>query len=157
MTYDGPPLFPRRRNALSRRQVILIVVAVAVAVLIPAAVMVGYVYVYGKSHADMRFASDDVTVSDCRRDAVTGRPVAGVRVTSQAGRPGTYTVRLAFRDRRAGGGSVAAGERAVVVEDLAAGATAARQTGGPVPVRGLPECVVGDVSFVATGRAGATP
>ncbi|WP_371776424.1 hypothetical protein [Streptomyces sp. NBC_01438] len=135
---------------------ILIVVVVAVAVLIPLAVMVGYVYVYGRSHADMRFASDDVTVSDCRRDAVTGRPVVGVRVTSQAGRPGTYTVRLAFRDRRAGGGSVAAGERAVVVEDLAVGATAARQAGGPVPVRGLPECVVDDVSFVATGRA-ATP
>nr|WSW67131.1 hypothetical protein OG461_13500 [Streptomyces sp. NBC_00995] len=155
---------PRRRTGMPRWVVVLIVLTVSLMVLSPVALVVGFFHVWGKNHEDLRFPSWDVTVASCRRDAVTGVPVAEVRVTSRAARPGTYTVHLAFRDPRGKGGGEGgreqAGRRTVVLEDLAVGATVTREIAGPVPVRGRPRCVVADVTFLSTAlaaRASATP
>ncbi|MGW6207888.1 hypothetical protein ACWF9B_30150 [Streptomyces sp. NPDC055089] len=150
----------RRRTGMPRWAVVLIVVTVSLLVLSPVALVAGFFYVYGKNHEDLRFPSWDVTVASCRRDAVSGGPVARVRVTSRAKRPGTYTVYLSFRDLRdlrgkdgGEGGSEPAGRRTVVFQDLAVGATVAREIAGPVPVRGRPQCVVADVTFLSTALA----
>ncbi|THA65346.1 hypothetical protein E6P78_18690 [Streptomyces sp. A0958] len=135
------------------RQVALITVGATLVALIAVSV-VGFVYAYGQNHENLRFPSQDVTVSSCRRDATTGRPVADIRVTSQAGRRGTYTVPLVFRDLPdAGGEGGAAARSTVVVADLAVGATASRQVTGPVPVLGRAECEIGDVTFLSTAAA----
>ena len=118
---------------------------------------VAFAWAYGKVHENMRFAYDDVTVSSCRLDTETRRPVAGVRIASRAARPGTYTVYLAFRSRAAGSGkAVAAGKRTVVVKDLLVGATASERVVGPVAVPGSPECELVDVTFLSTASASAS-
>lgn len=156
---SGPPLFPGRPMP---GWAVALIVATGALVVLALLVLMGFSYVYGKNHEDMRFPSDDVTVSSCRLDATTGRPMAEVRVTSRATRRGTYTVPLVFRDLPAGSvkgaaaGSArnaAAGRSTVVVADLAVGATASRQVTGPVPVLGLPECEIGDVTFLSTAAA----
>ncbi|WLQ35946.1 hypothetical protein P8A18_22065 [Streptomyces castrisilvae] len=153
---SGPPLFPGRPMP---GWALALIVATGALVVLALLMLVGFSYVYGKNHEDMRFPSDDVTVSSCRLDATTGRPMAEVRVTSRATRRGTYTVPLVFRDltagsvKNAGAGSAreaAAGHSTAVVADLAVGATASRQVTGPVPVLGLPECEIGDVTFLST-------
>ncbi|MGW2593307.1 hypothetical protein ACWCXC_23975 [Streptomyces sp. NPDC001515] len=130
---------------------VLLMVLAAPAVLYPVAVVVGYVYAYGEAHADMRFPSQDVTLTSCHRDATSGVPVARVRVESGAARPGSYRVDVRFRDPGGNDGgagrSVPAGRTTVVVGELAVGAVADRDVAGPVPVRGRPECVIHDVVF----------
>ncbi|TXS39497.1 hypothetical protein EAO72_31195 [Streptomyces sp. or43] len=148
---------PYRPRRFPRGVMVLIVVVVSLLVLSPVALVVGFFYVWGRNHEDMRFPSEDVSVSSCRKDAVTGGPVAVVRVASRAARPGTFTVRLGFRDLRGKDGgegrSEPAGRRTVVFEDLAVGATATGEIAGPVPVRGRPQCVVADVTFLSTALA----
>lgn len=164
MTLSGIPPYPDQHTGMPYRHrrfprwvVVLIVVIVSLLVLSPVALVVGFFYVWGKNHEDLRFPSQDVTLSSCRKDAVTGGPVAEVRVTSQAKQPGTYTVQLSFRDLRGKGGgeggSEPAGRRTVVLKDLPVGATVAREIAGPVPVRGRPQCVVADVTFLSTALA----
>ncbi|HEY9331258.1 MAG TPA: hypothetical protein VIS09_23965 [Streptomyces sp.] len=164
MTLSGIPPYPDQHTGMPYRPrryprwaVVLIVVIVSLLVLSPIAFVMAFFYVWGKNHENLRFPSWDVTVASCRRDAVTGGPVAEVRVTSQAKRPGTYTVHLSFRDPRGKGGgeggSEPAGRRTVVLKDLAVGATVAREIAGPVPVRGRPQCVVADVTFLSTALA----
>ncbi|MGC4949937.1 hypothetical protein ACLQ2N_27530 [Streptomyces sp. DT224] len=117
-------------------------------------VMILFAHAYGEVHADMRYPYDDVTVTSCRTDEETRRPVAGVRITSEAARQGTYTVYLEFRGHAAGSGkTVAAGKRTLVVKDLAVGATAAERVVGPVAVPGSAECEVVDVMFRSTAGA----
>ncbi|WP_326738383.1 hypothetical protein [Streptomyces sp. NBC_01022] len=167
MTLSGIPPYPDQHTGMPRRPsrtprwvVILIVVMVSLVVLTPVALVVGFFYAWQENHKDMRFPSWDVSVASCRRDAVTGGPVAEVRVTSQAKRRGTYTVYLTFRDpwgKDGGEGrSEAAGRRTVVLKDLAVGATATREVAGPVPVRGRPQCVVADATFLSTELAEAS-
>ncbi|MFE9859418.1 hypothetical protein [Streptomyces sp. NPDC005780] len=164
MTLSGIPPYPDQHTGMPYRHrrfprwvVVLIVVIVSLLVLSPVALVVGFIYVWGKNHENMRFPSQDVTLSSCRRDAVTGGPVTEVRVTSRAKQPGTYTVHLSFRDPRGKDGgegrSEPAGRRTVVLKDLAVGATVTRETVGPVPVRGRPQCVVADVTFLSTALA----
>ncbi|WP_327709151.1 hypothetical protein OG912_10675 [Streptomyces sp. NBC_00464] len=164
MTLSGIPPYPdqhtgmpRRPTRTPRRVVILIAVLASLLVLSPVVLVVGFVYVWQENHKDMRFPSWDVSVASCRRDAVTGGPVAEVRVTSQAKRRGSYTVYLRFRDpwgKDGGEGrSEPAGRRTVVLKDLAVGATVTREIAGPVPVRGRPQCVVSDVTFLSTALA----
>ncbi|MFD7864900.1 hypothetical protein [Streptomyces sp. NPDC059783] len=130
---------------------VLITVLCAVVVLSPFAAVVAFVYAYGEVHANMRFPSDDVTLSSCHRDAVTGAPVARIRVESRAARPGSFKVYVRFRDSRGENGGagrgVPAGRSTVVVGELAVGAVADRDIVGPVPVRGRPECEIHDVVF----------
>lgn len=45
------------------------------------------------------------------------------------------------------------GRRTAVFRDLAVGATVTREIAGPVPVRGRPQCVVADVTFLSTALA----
>ncbi|WP_224756199.1 hypothetical protein [Streptomyces sp. col6] len=156
----GPPLLPR---SMPRWAVVLIAVTGSAVVLLPILAVVGFFSASGAMHENLRFAYEDVTVSSCRLDAKTRRPVAGVRVTSRAARSGSYTVYLAFRDRAAGGGKgayagkgVAAGKRTVVVKDLAVGATASERVVGPVAVWGRPVCEVADVTFLSTALASAS-
>lgn len=164
MTLSGIPPYPDQHTGMPYRPrrfprwaVVLIVVIVSLLVLSPVALVVGFFYVWGKNHEDLRFPSWDITVASCRRDTATGGPVAQVRVTSQAKRPGTYTVYLSFRDLRGTdggeGGSEPAGRRTVVLKDLPVGATVTREIAGPVPVRGRPQCVVADVTFLSTAPA----
>ncbi|MGW0935032.1 hypothetical protein [Streptomyces sp. NPDC002666] len=164
MTLSGIPPYPdqytgmpHRRRRYPRWVVVMIVLIVSLLVLSPFALVVAFFYVWGKNHENMRFPSWDVTVASCRRDAVTGGPAAEVRVTSQAKRPGTYTVYLSFRDPRGKDGgegrSEPAGRRTVVFRDLAVGATVTREIAGPVSVRGRPQCVVADVTFLSTALA----
>ncbi|MFJ2089686.1 hypothetical protein ACIOEW_10490 [Streptomyces sp. NPDC087901] len=163
MTYSGLPPYPDQRTGMRRRRtrtprwvVILIAVMASLLVLSPVALVVAFFYVSGKNHGDLRFPSQDVSISSCRKDAVTGGPVAEVRVTSQAKRPGSYTVSLAFRDLRGEDGGDSAGRRTVVLKDLAVGATVTREIAGPVPVRGRPQCVVADATFLSTELAEAS-
>ncbi|WP_406093200.1 hypothetical protein [Streptomyces sp. NBC_01013] len=167
MTLSGIPPYPDQLTGMPPRGrraprwwVVLIVVIASLAALSPVALVVGFFYVSGQNHENMRFPSWDVAVASCRRDAVTGGPVAEVRVTSRAKRPGTYTVHLSFRDPRGKGGdedrSEPAGRRTVVFKDLAVGATVSREIAGPVPVRGRPRCVVADVTFLSTEWAEAS-
>ncbi|MFG3135102.1 hypothetical protein ACGFZA_02645 [Streptomyces sp. NPDC048211] len=44
----------------------------------------------------------------------------------------------------------------MIFEDLAVGATVTREITGPVPVRGRPQCVVADVTFLSTAPAART-
>ncbi|MCX0245720.1 hypothetical protein [Streptomyces drozdowiczii] len=116
--------------------------------------LVVFAHAYGEVHADMRYPYDDVTVTSCRMDEETRRPVAGVRITSEAARRGTYTVHLVFRDRAAGSGKdAAAGKRTLVVKDLAVGATVSDRVVGPDAVPGPPECEVAEVTFRSTAGA----
>ncbi|WP_260255619.1 hypothetical protein [Streptomyces sp. 840.1] len=165
MTLSAIPPYPdqhtrmprRRRTGMPRWAVTLIVVTVSLLVLSPVALVAAFFDAWGKNHEDLRFPSRDVTVASCRRDAATGGPVAEVRVTSRAKRRGSYTVYLSFRHLRdkggGAGGSEAAGRRTVVIKDLAVGATVTREIAGPVPVRGRPQCVVTDVTFLSTAPA----
>ncbi|NEC63396.1 hypothetical protein [Streptomyces sp. SID9727] len=142
----GPPLFPGHR--MGGWTVALITVGALIGVAVVG--LVAYIWASGKVHENLRFPDEDVTVTSCGRDEVTGRPVAGVRVTSEAARPGTYTVHVVFRDLRSG---VDAGEGGATVADLAVGATAIRRVTGPVPVRGGAGCELGDVTFESTRPA----
>lgn len=164
MTLSGIPPYPDQHTGMPYRParfprwvVVLTVVIVSLLVLSPFALVAGFFYVWGKNHEDLRFPSWDVTVASCRRDAVTGGPVAEVRVASQAKRPGTYTVYLSFRDLRGKDGgegrSEPAGRRTVVFKDLPVGATVTREIAGPVAVRGRPQCVVADVTFLSSALA----
>ncbi|THA73137.1 hypothetical protein E6R60_25465 [Streptomyces sp. A0642] len=152
---------PRRRTGTPRRVVILIVVMASLLVLSPVALVVAFFYVWGKNHEDLRFPDQDVSIVSCRKDEVTGGPVAEVRVESRAKRPGTFTVHVRFRAPRGKGGSDPAGKRTVIFRDLAVGATATRSAAGPAPVRGRPQCVLADVTFLSTAlarqSASATP
>ncbi|MEU2025916.1 hypothetical protein ABZ565_27765 [Streptomyces sp. NPDC016469] len=151
----GPPLLPR---SMPRWAVALIAVTASVVVLSPIVAVVGFFYADGKIHESLRFADEDVTVFSCGLDAETRRPVAGVRITSRAARPGSYTVSLGFRDRAAGSEKgAAAGKRTVVVKDLAVGATASERVVGPVAVLGRPACEVVDVTFLSTALVSAAP
>ncbi|WP_406454161.1 hypothetical protein OG782_23955 [Streptomyces sp. NBC_00876] len=163
MTYSGIPPYPDRHTGMPRRRtraprlvVILVPAMASLLVLSPVALVVAFFHVSGENHGDLRFPSQDVSISSCRKDAVRGGPVAGVRVVSRAKRRGTYRVDLRFRDPRGKGGSDAAGKRTVVFKDLAVGATATREIAGPVPVRGRPQCVVADVTFLSTEPAEAS-
>ncbi|WP_393060140.1 hypothetical protein [Streptomyces sp. LN549] len=168
MTYSGIPPYPDQHTGMPDRRtrmpprwvVILIAVMAALLVLSPVALVASFFYVWQENHEDLRFPSWDVSVASCRRDAVTGGPVAEVRVTSQAKQPGSYTVHLAFRDPRGKDGgegrSYPAGRRTVVFKDLAVGATETRKIAGPVPVQGRPQCVVADATFLSTALAEAS-
>ncbi|TRV79457.1 hypothetical protein FKN01_09895 [Streptomyces sp. 130] len=150
----GPPLFPGRRTGGGTVALITVGGLVGAAVVGLLGTLFAYIWVSGRVHENLRFPVEDVTVTSCARDEVTGRPVAGVRVTSEAARPGTYTVHVVFRDLRGGGGRGAdAGEGGVTVADLAVGATASRRVTGPVPVWGGAECELGDVTFESTRTA----
>lgn len=155
--HPSAPLFPRRRPRMPVWLAVLIMVIAALVVLSPVAVLVGFMYTYGKVHADMRFPSDDVTLSSCHRDPATGAPVARVRVESGAARPGSFKVYVRFRDPRGkdggAGRGVPAGRSTVVVGELAVGAVADRDIVGPVPVRGRPVCVIHDVVFRSSDLA----
>ncbi|MER7725230.1 hypothetical protein [Streptomyces sp. NPDC096323] len=164
MTYAGLPPYPDQHTGMPPRRartprwvVALTVVMVSLLVLSPVALVVAFFYASGKNHEGLRFPSQDVSISSCRKDALTGDPVAEVRVTSQANRPGSFTVHLAFRDQRGKDGgegrSEPAGKRTVVFKDLAVGASASSRITGPVPVRGGPQCVLADVTFLSTALA----
>ncbi|MEU9361470.1 hypothetical protein AB0D35_25600 [Streptomyces sp. NPDC048301] len=157
--------FPGRRRRVPRWVVVLIAVIVSLVVLSPVALVVGFFYAWGEVHADMRLPSQDVTLTSCRRDAVTGGPVARIRVASQAKRRGSFTVHLRFRDpvgKDGGEGrSEPAGRSTVVFEDVAVGAVLTRDVAGSVPVRGGPRCTITEVAFLsapaARASASATP
>ncbi|MEV5601018.1 hypothetical protein AB0L33_06210 [Streptomyces sp. NPDC052299] len=148
----GPPLFPGHRMGGMTVALVTVGGLIALAVVGGLVGLIVFAHGYGEVHADMRFPADDVTVTSCDRDEVTGRPVAGIRVTSEAARPGTYTVHVVFRDLRgAKGRGVEAGEGGVTVARLAVGATASGRVTGPVPVWGRAGCELGDVTFDSTG------
>lgn len=164
MTLQDIPPYPDRHTGmppeLRTRMPLWVILAAVTATLLalsPVALVVAFIYVWDSNHKDLRFPSQDVSVTSCRKDPVTGGPVAGVRVVSRAKRPGTFTVYVGFRDPRGKRGgespSEPAGKRTVVFEDLAVGATATREVAGPVPVRGGPQCVVADVTFLSTALA----
>ncbi|MFJ9428919.1 hypothetical protein ACIRQY_04560 [Streptomyces sp. NPDC101490] len=140
---------------MPRWAVVTLVVAGALVVLVPIGIFVGFVYVYGKNHENMRFPSEDVTVARCGVDPETRRPVAELSITSRAARDGTFTVSVGFLD---GQGAVADQGTGAALE-VAPGATGttvvtgARAFGG-----GEPRCVVEDAVFASTGpSATATP
>ncbi|WP_405899608.1 hypothetical protein OG242_20855 [Streptomyces sp. NBC_00727] len=150
----GPPLFPGYRMGGWTVAMITVGALVGVVLLGLFGTLVAYIWASGKVHENMRFPGEDVTVTFCGRDEVTGRPVAGVRVASGAARPGTYTVHVVFRDLRSGKGrGVDAGEGRATVAGLAVGATASRRVTGPVPVWGGARCELGDVTFESTRTA----
>ncbi|WP_327273272.1 hypothetical protein OG609_14980 [Streptomyces sp. NBC_01224] len=159
MTYSGEPLFPGRRNRIPPWVMAVIVLSVVVVILVPVGFVVSFFYVWGKNHENLRFPSDDVTLSSCRQDAVTGRPVVEVLVVSEAAQRGTFTVHVEFRDARGKGkgkgegNSSPAGKRTVVFKDLERGGTETEEVVGPAPVRGRPECVVADATFLSTALA----
>ncbi len=150
----GPPLFPGRRMGGMTIALITVGGLIALAAVGGLVAMILFAHAYGEVHADMRYPYDDVTVTSCRMDEETRRPVAGVRITSEAARRGTYTVHLVFRDRAAGSGKdAAAGKRTLVVEDLAVGATVSERVVGPTAMLGPPECEADDVTFQSTAGA----
>ncbi|MFF9016057.1 hypothetical protein ACF09C_24210 [Streptomyces sp. NPDC014870] len=139
---------------MPRWAIVLLVVVGSTVVLVPIAVMVGFVYVYGENHKNMRFPSDDVTVARCAVDPVSRRPVAELTVTSQAAVKGTYTVMVDFQGRE--GRFVETGHS--VVEDLAPGATGRAVVVGVRPFDdGEPRCEVMDAQFEATESVEAEP
>lgn len=109
----GPPLFPGYRMGGWTVAMITVGALVGVVLLGLFGTLVAYIWASGKVHENMRFPGEDVTVTFCGRDEVTGRPVAGVRVASGAARPGTYTVHVVFRDLRSGKGRGVDAGRAV--------------------------------------------
>ncbi|WP_411108194.1 hypothetical protein [Streptomyces sp. c-19] len=141
-------------GAMPRWVVVVLWVVGSLVVLVPLGGIAAYVYAVGENHENLRFPPEDVTVARCVVDRVSGRPVAELSVTSEAGRRGTYTVTVEFQDER---------EKAVdrgvgVVEDLAVGATgrtvvAGAEAYGP----GVPRCVVYEADFRSTApTTGAT-
>ncbi|MEV6331783.1 hypothetical protein [Streptomyces sp. NPDC051909] len=138
---------------MPRWAVVLLWVTGAVIVLVPVGLMAGFMYVYGKNHEGMRFPSDDATVTMCRLDPVSKRPVAELSVTSQAAHRGTYRVTVEFRDDR--GKAVEQGVG--TVEDLPRGATGrAVVVGVKAYGAGAPKCVVYDAEFRSTEPASST-
>ncbi|GAA2783708.1 hypothetical protein [Streptomyces showdoensis] len=91
---------------MPRWLVVVLVTVGALTVLAPVGVFVGYVYVSGTIHEDMRFPEDDVALATCVTDPVSGRPTA--RVELEEGVPaGAYTVGVDFLDTsEAGRGAV---------------------------------------------------
>ncbi|SEC71895.1 hypothetical protein SAMN05216483_2262 [Streptomyces sp. 2131.1] len=150
----GPPLFGGRRT--HGWTLVLVTVSALIAGLV--GTLGAYIRASGEAHESLRFPDEDVTVTSCGRDGATGRPMAGVRVTSEAARRGTYVVHVVFRDVRSGKGrGVDAGEGGVTVADLAVDATASGRVTGPVPVGGAAECELGDVTFESTRAAREEP
>ncbi|MFG2770761.1 hypothetical protein [Streptomyces sp. NPDC048350] len=132
---------------MPRWAIVLLVVVGSVVVLAPVGLLVGFVYVYGENHEDMRFPSEDVTVARCAVDPVSQRPVAELTVTSQAANRGTYTVMLDFQDRE--GRFVET--RYPAVEDLSPGGTDRVVVVGFRQIEGgEPRCVVREARFEAT-------
>ncbi|MGW2471969.1 hypothetical protein [Streptomyces sp. NPDC001665] len=150
----GPPLFPGRRMGGMTIALITVGGLIAVAAVGGLVGLIVFAHAYGEVHADTRYPYDDVTVTSCRTDDETHRPVAGVRITSEAARRGRYTVRLEFRDRADGHGQgTDAGKRTLVVKDLAVGHTVSERVVGPAEVSGSPECEVVEVTFQSTAGA----
>ncbi|MBT2439426.1 hypothetical protein J7E93_04670 [Streptomyces sp. ISL-36] len=136
---------------MPRWAIVLLVVTGSLVVLVPVGLLAAYVYAYGENHKDMRFPSQDVTVTGCTLDPESRRPVAELGVTSQAQRRGTYTITLEFQD---GQGAVV-GSGTAVVEDLATGASERTVVvGANAGGSGAPQCVVADVDFEATKPVG---
>ncbi|MGQ4490522.1 hypothetical protein ACN6LM_001143 [Streptomyces sp. SAS_281] len=149
----GPALFPGRRTGGMTVALITVGALIALAVVGGLVGLIVFARAYGEVHEDIH-PDQDVTVTSCRTDGETRRPVAGVRITSEAARRGTYTVHVEFRGRATGSGEgVAAGKRTLAVKDPAAGATVSERVVGPGAVPGPPECEVAEVSFQSTAGA----
>ncbi|MFE5616025.1 hypothetical protein [Streptomyces sp. NPDC056524] len=136
---------------MPRWVIVLLVVVGASVVLAPVGLLVGFIYVYGENHADMRDPVEDVSVARCAVDPVTRRPVAELTVTSQAARTGTYHLMIDFQDRD---GRFVETVRPAV-EDLAPGATGRAAAVGRWPYEGGGlRCVVMEARFASTEPVG---
>ncbi|MEV8628958.1 hypothetical protein [Streptomyces sp. NBC_01268] len=139
---------------MPRWAVVMLVTVGALVVLAPVAVFVGYVYVYGANHEDMRFPEDDVSLAKCGLDPASGRPVVEVALVGGV-REGSYTVGVDFLDTsRAGNGEPVDGA-AVVLSAEPGGSRRATLVGAKRFDGGELGCGVRDLVPLAPGAGGA--
>lgn len=133
---------------MPRWAIVALVAVGAAAVLLPMGMLGLFIYAYGENHKDLRFPSDDVTVSLCRTDPQTRKPVAELRVTSRAATKGSYVVTVDFT--RGDGAVLASGTAFVDAVEPGGTATAVSVGTTTVDGDGAVECAVADAVFTAS-------